>query len=158
MDFINWLLQEWVPHGHCYMWTPDILWANVIGDFGTFLAYVLIPLALLRIVRNIDPNILKPFRWLIYMFAGFIFACGLSHLIDVIAVWSPNVYRVMGFERLLMAAISLTTAYALWSKKMRGVKVNSYLVKGGTVQITEIELPPVHLKNGHKKKSGRKHQ
>jgi hypothetical protein len=36
-----------MPHGHCYAWTPSILWASVISDVTIAISYFSIPVALL---------------------------------------------------------------------------------------------------------------
>ena len=146
MKLLDYIFESWVPHGHCYNWTPDILWTNVLGDLGTFIAYVLIPIALMRIFYKYVREGLKPFGLVLILFSLFIFACGVTHLIDVITVWSPSWYRIQGYERIFTAVVSLTTAVVLWKRRSREVKINSYLVKNKSVQITEIELPPVQLK------------
>ena len=35
-----------MPHGHCYLWTPSILWLHVASDIVIALSYFAIPLAL----------------------------------------------------------------------------------------------------------------
>jgi len=31
--------SDFMPHGHCYFWRPEILWLNVVGDALIFLSY-----------------------------------------------------------------------------------------------------------------------
>ena len=38
--------KRFMPHGHCYMWRPDLLWTNVIADGLIALSYVTIPFTL----------------------------------------------------------------------------------------------------------------
>ena len=147
MNIIRYLFESFTPHGHCYAWTPDILWMNAIGDFGTFVAYTLISTALIK-VYNKYKNIFKPFRVLLLLFAAFIFACGITHLIDGLTIWFPTLYRIQGYERLLTAAVSLLTAVLLWSSRTRSLKMNVYTIKKDrktSVQITEVELPRVTI-------------
>ena len=33
---------NFMPHGHCYLWRPDILWLNVGADLALSSAYFLI--------------------------------------------------------------------------------------------------------------------
>ena len=146
MKILDYILENWTPHGHCYNWTPDVLWMNVLGDAGTFIAYVLIPLALLRILKKYGSLLWKPFKYMIILFSAFIFLCGVSHFIDVFTVWSGALYRIQAYERIVTAVVSLLTAGALWSKKALQIKVNTYLIRGDTIQITEIELPPMVVK------------
>lgn len=149
MNWLNYVFEIFTPHGHCYAWTPDILWMNALGDFGIFIAYTLISTALL-LVYNKYKNILKPFRVILLLFALFIFACGITHLIDGLTIWIPSLYRIQGYERVLTAAVSLLTAGILWSKPTRQLKINTYILKKDethSVQITEVELPRVEIKH-----------
>lgn len=151
------ILGNWTPHGHCYDWAPDILWLNVLGDAGTFLAYLLIPIAFLRILKLHNASLWKPFKWGLFLFSAFIFLCGVSHLIDIFTVWNGNMYRIQAYERILLAIVSLLTAGALWSKKALKIKINTYLLRNNTVQVTEIELPPIKIKRRRKKTNDGNH-
>src|SRR5437899_1621519 len=79
--------STFMPHGHCFLWRPDILWLHVISDALVVLSYYSIPLALLTIViykrRNLE------FHWMFLMFAVFIFSCGTTHVMDIITIWKP---------------------------------------------------------------------
>ena len=61
---------NFMPHGHCLLWRPDLLMLHVGGDALTFIAYMLIPAALVRLVRARDD---LRFDSMFLMFAGFIF-------------------------------------------------------------------------------------
>ena len=85
MEFINELINgDFMPHGHCLLWRTDLLILHVGGDMLTFIAYMLIPIALVRLVRARDD---MRFDWMFLMFAGFIFFCGATHLLGLINVW-----------------------------------------------------------------------
>ncbi len=43
---------QFLPHGHCYMWSPGVLWMNVVADILIAMAYFTIPFALLYIARR----------------------------------------------------------------------------------------------------------
>ena len=49
IEFLTHLLssQGFEPHGHCYLWLPEILWLHVISDAFIALAYYSIPIALI---------------------------------------------------------------------------------------------------------------
>ncbi len=102
--------HDFMPHGHCYFWTPDILWTHVTSDFIIGISYYSIPLALLYFVlRRKD----IPFRWIFALFMIFIFSCGTTHLLDVWTTWNAS-YRIEGFVKAFTAAISALTAVLLW--------------------------------------------
>lgn len=101
---------QFLPHGHCYMWTPGVLWMNVVADILIAMAYFTIPFALLYIARRRRD---LPFDWLVVCFGIFIVACGLTHVMDVWNVWHAH-YWLEGVVKLLTAAASVPTAILLW--------------------------------------------
>ncbi len=101
---------NFMPHGHCFLWTPDILWLHVVSDLVIALAYYSIPLALWFFVRHKRDFI---FNWIVLMFAGFIFFCGTTHLLDIWNIWHGH-YRLEGWVKAGTALISLLTAFVLW--------------------------------------------
>jgi chemotaxis family two-component system sensor kinase Cph1 len=90
-------------------WTPFTGWFYLLSDLGIFSAYMSIPALLLYFVSKRKDIIFPRIFWL---FASFIFACGISHLLDALMFWWPA-YRLNGFERFLTATISWTTVVAL---------------------------------------------
>src|SRR5690349_22106123 len=98
-----------MPHGHCFFWTPDIIWTHVVSDAIVTLAYYLIPAFLFFFVRK-RPSL--PFPWVFWLFGIFILACGTTHLMGIITLWHP-VYRLEGLVKAATAAASLGTAIAL---------------------------------------------
>ena len=38
--------SDYMPHGHCYLWKPEILWLNVISDVLITFAYFSFPIAI----------------------------------------------------------------------------------------------------------------
>ena len=98
------------PHGHCYLWQPDILWLNVLSDLGIALAYYSIPLALIYFVSKRQD---LAYRWMFGMFGAFVFFCGTTHLIEIWTVWHGT-YRFEAVIKALTAGVSVTTAVLLW--------------------------------------------
>jgi signal transduction histidine kinase len=101
---------QFLPHGHCYMWSPGVLWMNVVADILIAMAYFTIPFALLYIARRRRD---LPLDWLIVCFGVFVVACGLTHVMSVWNVWHSN-YWLEGVVKLLTAAASVPTAILLW--------------------------------------------
>jgi PAS domain S-box-containing protein len=101
--------RAFLPHGHCFFWKPDILWLHVGSDAGIAAAYLVIPLALVRIVRrrrDLD------FNWMFLLFSMFILLCGISHLMGIVVLWKPY-YRLEGWLKLATALASIPTAALL---------------------------------------------
>jgi hypothetical protein len=103
-------VSDFMPHGHCYFWQPDVLWPQVGSDAVIALSYYSIPLALVCLVRSRRD---LAFNWMFLMFAGFIFACGTSHIMEIWTVWHGT-YRLQAVIKLITAVFSLTTAILLW--------------------------------------------
>lgn len=52
-DFFRRLFfDDFMPHGHCYFWKPEIVWLHVVSDALITLAYYSIPVILLVLVRK----------------------------------------------------------------------------------------------------------
>lgn len=79
------LNADFMPHGHCFFWRPDIVWLHLISDLLIVFAYFSIPLMLFYFVRK---KAGVPFHWLFLLFAAFIFCCGTK--IEVGAKRGPN--------------------------------------------------------------------
>lgn len=110
VEFFRRLLShDFMPHGHCYFWRPEILWLHVISDLLIMAAYYSIPVMLIYfILKKRD----VPFHWMFLMFGAFIFLCGTTHLMDVWTTWSAA-YRLEGLVKLATAIVSVTTAILL---------------------------------------------
>jgi signal transduction histidine kinase/CheY-like chemotaxis protein len=101
---------SFMPHGHCYLWTPSILWTMVASDALIALSYFSIPLALVTFTRRRED---LPFSWIFLLFGLFILACGTGHVLDVWNTWHGN-YGAESIVKAVTAAASIGTAAALW--------------------------------------------
>jgi PAS domain S-box-containing protein len=104
IDFFG--INDFTPHGYCLSWKPLLLWLHVISDVLITLAYYSIPLTLVHFIRQRKDF---PYPWLAVMFAGFIIACGTTHLLSAITIWTP-LYWLDGFFKALTAIASVSTA------------------------------------------------
>ena len=110
MNLLSALFSDsFVPHGHCYLWKPELVWLNVIADTTIAMAYFFIPLQLISIVKQRGD---LPFNWIFFLFGSFILACGTGHLIDVWTLWHP-VYWFSSSIKVITAMISVGTAIGL---------------------------------------------
>jgi len=106
-DFFN--SENFMPHGHCFLWQSDILWLHVISDAGIVAAYSAIPFALLYfVIKRKD----LPFQAVFLLFGAFIFLCGTSHVMDIWVLWHPD-YAVQGLILALTAIVSIATFFML---------------------------------------------
>jgi two-component sensor histidine kinase len=53
------------------------------------------------------------YGWVLYLFVGFILACGTTHLMSILTLWVPA-YAVEGIIKLITAILSIATAAILW--------------------------------------------
>ena len=99
-------VKGFIPHGYCLAWSPLLLWLHVVSDLLITSAYYSIPLILVYFTHKRKD---LPFSWLVLMFAGFIVACGTTHLLSAITIWLP-LYWLDGIVKGLTALISVATA------------------------------------------------
>lgn len=102
-----------MPHGHCYLWQPDILWTHVIADSVITAAYYAIPIILAIILIKRKQSV--PYANIISLFVAFIFLCGTTHLISIYVIWHPA-YEIQGWIKAITALISIFTAIVLAPK------------------------------------------
>lgn len=98
-----------MPHGHCYLWRPEMVWLQVVANAVIGLSYVVISSTLYYVLRRIKDI---PFHWMYLAFGVFIITCGMTHLLDVWTIWQP-VYWLDGGVRSLTALASAGTAVML---------------------------------------------
>lgn len=101
--------SSFIPHGHCYLWKPGLVWLHVLSDTLIAIAYYSIPITLLYFVRRRRD---LPFNWIFLLFGAFIVFCGTTHLMEVWTLWYPT-YWSSGVLKSATAAISLFTAFQL---------------------------------------------
>ena len=107
-DFLS--TEGFQPHGMCLLWRPDVFWTHLIADTLIALSYFSIPLAVVYFAYR-RPDI--SYGWILYLFGAFIVACGITHIFGIWTMWVPH-YGVEGAVKVGTAAVSLTTAVALW--------------------------------------------
>lgn len=101
--------KRFMPHGHCYMWRPDLLWTNVIADGLITLSYISIPFTLLYFIHKRKD---VPFDWMLTAFGVFILACGTSHVMEILTIWQPY-YWLSALVKVITAIASVITAILL---------------------------------------------
>ena len=107
------LLQElfsanFMPHAMCLRDAP-LIHLHVVSDALIAFAYLVIPLALCRIVKQRRDLV---FSWMFLLFGLFILGCGFTHAISIWTLWHP-IYRFEGLIKALTALVSLGTAVCL---------------------------------------------
>jgi PAS domain S-box-containing protein len=101
--------ESLLPHGFCYLWNPLLIWLHGLSDTLIAIAYFSIPPTLIYLVRK-KRSI--PFDWMFVFFGCFIAACGATHLMEVVTLWTP-MYWISGAVKVITAFASLPTAILL---------------------------------------------
>lgn len=111
INFFKRLLEtsDWPPRWHCGNWTEMHGWIYIISDLMIWSAYFAIPLIIIRFISR-KKNV--RFHKIYFLFAGFILACGSTHLLDAVMFWFPA-YRLNGLVRLITGIISWVTVFYL---------------------------------------------
>ena len=100
---------QYMPHGHCYLWQPGLLWLHLSSDLFIALAYYSIPLLLIYFIRQRE---YVPFKGIFILFSLFILSCGTTHVMSIWTLWHPT-YWLSGSIKAITALISLYTAFEL---------------------------------------------
>ena len=111
MDYLARLfgVSNYMPHGYCFHWRPDLLLLHAGSDLLTAISYFSIPAAIIVFFRkrtDAPGQVAK-------LFIAFIALCGLTHLMSVVVIWYPA-YALEGLIKLATALVSMTTAIVLW--------------------------------------------
>lgn len=103
-------VNGFIPHGHCYLWKPGLVWLHILSDSCIAVAYVAISATLAYLVYKTRREI--PFHWMFLAFGSFIIACASTHFMDVWTLWHPT-YWLSGTLKAITAIASVTTAFVL---------------------------------------------
>lgn len=102
-------LASFIPHGHCYLWKPGLVWLHNISDSTIALSYYSIPGTLVYFVNKRKD---LPFDWIFLLFGAFIILCGSTHLMEIWTLWHPDYWQA-GLLKAVTALVSIGTAAAL---------------------------------------------
>ncbi|MBW4666922.1 MAG: GHKL domain-containing protein [Cyanomargarita calcarea GSE-NOS-MK-12-04C] len=111
MEFVHNFFDSgnFIPHGHCYLWKPELVGLHILSDVLIALSYYSIPLTLVYFVNKRED---VPFKGIFLLFGAFIISCGTTHIMEVWTLWHPT-YWLSGAMKALTALISLYTALTL---------------------------------------------
>ena len=97
------------PHIAHFTNTMWLVWVFYISNAVIALAYTVIPLTLIYVIRKRKDI---PFNWVFWSFAGFIVFCGITHIMHIMIFTYPAYYLQVILD-VLTGIISITTATAL---------------------------------------------
>lgn len=130
------LSEQYIPHGHCYLWKPELLWLHILSDAFIALAYYSIPLALIYFVRQRQDI---PFKGILILFSLFIFSCGTTHIMSIWTVWHSD-YWLSGLIKAITAIISLITAFEMIPTLPKALALRSPRELAIANQALELEI------------------
>jgi PAS domain S-box-containing protein len=127
-----------MPHGVCWGWEPWVVWSNVIPDAVIALSYFALSLTLLHLIRHRRE---RAYSWMVLLFGAFIFACGLTHAMEVYNTWH-GAFRLAGAIKILTAGASLGTAVLLFRlvpKILRAPGLDRSLELESSLKVERVE-------------------
>ena len=137
MELLSFLGRNgYLPHGYCFAWSPGVLWSMVVADAAVAAAYFSIPLGILVFVRK-RPD--ARFHSVALLFSAFIFACGITHLMDIWTIWKPD-YELQALTKVVTASISVVTAIAVWRMIPVALQIPSGQAMRSAIQALEREV------------------
>jgi signal transduction histidine kinase len=102
-------IEDFMPHGHCYLWKPALVRLHLVSDVLIALSYTSIPFTLAYFVRKRRD---LPFSWMFLCFGLFIISCGMTHVMEIVTLYRAQ-YWWAGAVKAVTAAASVTTAILL---------------------------------------------
>lgn len=107
-----------MPHGHCYLWKPGLLWLHYVSDTLIGLAYISISISLYILVKRIR----LPFSAMFLAFGAFIGFCGATHFMEVWTLWNPD-YWSSGILKGVTAVASVATGILMYPVKPKVIEL-----------------------------------
>lgn len=116
------LLQQYTARAACMFYEKKLIATHLISDLGIWIAYMTISGVLYWLYRSFKAKDI-PFKGFFWMFAGFIFLCGITHLIGAINIFI-TFYWLDGIVKLLTCWFSIAVAIEFFraAKNIRGFK------------------------------------
>jgi PAS domain S-box-containing protein len=96
-----------MPHVHCYLSRPPLVWTMFVTDVMIGAAYLAISIILWALVRRVK----LAFDLVVVCFSVFILFCGLTHWLEVWTLWNPDYWLAAGVKTVTAAASVGTGMY-----------------------------------------------
>ena len=106
---LNLIESHFIPHGFCIKWSSDLLTFYVISDALIFFSYSYIGIGLILFASK---HTELTWNMVLWLFALFILACGVTHLMDIVTFWVPF-YWLDAILNGITALISVGTVFYL---------------------------------------------
>lgn len=118
------IFQQFMPRRMCMFNNVKLISIHFLSDTIISVSYIVIGLALYRIYKVFE-GLQLPWKGFLWMFAGFIFLCGITHAIGVLNLW-VTFYWIDGLLKILTAIFSAGVALTLVNdaKAIKEMKVD----------------------------------
>jgi hypothetical protein len=106
-----------MPHGICFLWDKTVLVMTIGGNAIIALSYFALSASLFYSAtrrKSIEANV----SGLMYVFGMFIFACGCTHVMDIVTLWNPW-YNAKAMVLLVTGSISAISAVLAYGEIKR---------------------------------------
>ena len=115
------MINQFIPHGHCYLWKSNLVGLHLISDLLIAVSYYSIPITIIYFVRQRKD---LPYASTFILFGAFIVSCGTSHLLEIWTLWHPA-YWISGVVKAITALISCYTAMEMLTVVQRAIALPS---------------------------------
>lgn len=102
--------SQFMPHGSCYYWRPDILFFSVAGNVLAAISYFSIPYLILSFSKA--KRLSGEKKALAWLFSSFILACGVVHVVKITTIWT-GLYQLEALLDSTTGIVSVITVIAL---------------------------------------------
>jgi signal transduction histidine kinase len=99
-----------IPHGESFLWSPGVVWLNVVSDILIASAFLTVPILLLYIYRRRHDFRAAP---LLTTFSVLAIAFGVLSLLDLANIWQP-LYWFEAAVKMIAAVGCAVAALMIW--------------------------------------------
>jgi len=116
MPLLQWLFGsvDDLPLGAAMGWRLDWLALHAVADAFVAIGFLVSAFGIVIYIRR-RPNMARDYRTVAWLFASFIFAGGIAHLIGVVTLWYP-VYGLEGVARAVTASLAILAVVLIWRR------------------------------------------
>lgn len=146
------IIPGFLPHAVCLLGDWRLIGPLMVSDIIIWACYMAIPA-----IIWIDYKRLEVPKWMAVAYMGFIFFCGIGHLIDAIAYFSP-IYTWKAICSVITAGVSVMTVVGLsttreWMRRPSRDELNALIasLQQAKADVEEIEHPGHSVREGVRK-------
>lgn len=113
---------ELLPKAVCMGWDTPLIWLQAAADSMTMMAYLLLPLLLVHVLRTRPFIRTDPIMVRVYVaYAAFIFCGGVERGVNIAILWWPDYYVLQTIAKWATAAVTIVTGSLIASTLIPGL-------------------------------------